>query len=518
MPILARSLSFSVLSGAAIAQIAVGPSVLDLQRAYHVGTYGAAVDAPSGAVQLVAQQGTIAFALGGGLTGALDTWEWDSAGGTFTPNDPLAGTYHVLPRGIVVLDLDPSNPGTDVVAPYIDPAGEVVHIARYDASPEGLSVLALAKSTGQSNASLNGTYRFYGQRMELNGASYQTTSERGTATFDGLGGVTFAGTELFVASSGAATTSSIGGSGPYSVAADGALLLAGEPGGISSNGELLLKVTGSLTSSEVGLTIAVRTGSSYDLRNLAGRYHLHGQSHELGTALGRPNSVTDIGVVTIAAASANTGTWSIAGQTAESNPLGQTLNPFVASGAAVLVSNGVVTLTSATGSFELAFAASGRFAAGRAVLANETSLFFLSRACDENFDYGSATAGSGGIEPELGMRTFPTLGNAGWRFAIVDGRGAAPAILSIGFGRAPAGIPFAGGLLWLDPARIVASPFVVLGGSAGTAGAGGVDVGLPIPSAVSYDGVKLFSQAFVLDPLAPAGVAMSRGFEVTFCR
>lgn len=514
-PVLAAIITAAGLGPVAVAQsLQIGPSVLDLQRSFHAGAYSVTIDVPTGAVSLLAQHGTLDMFANGSLGGGLDTWEWTGAGVTFTPNDPVSGRYFVAPDERIEFDFDPLNPGTDVFEAWIAPDGAALHMARYQLDTEAISVLALAKSTGQSVASLNGTYRLYGQRVELAAGGYETTAENGTAVFDGAGNATFTGTELFVPVSGAGTTSPASGAATYTVANDGALTLGNSVGGIDATGEVFFLMTASTTSSEVGMEIGVRVGSSLSLAALDGIYTYAAQTHELGAAVGLPRTATDVGRLTLTASTATLGGYDLTGQTFFGRASGLSAAPRTIAGAATFA-NGVMTLAGGP-PIELAFSASGRYAVGRAV-DNHSDLWFAMRGCAECNPYGIATAGSNGIEPELGMRTFPTLGNANWRFAITDGLSGAPAVLALGFVPAP-GIPFAGGLLWLDPTRIVASPFLVLGGPPGIPGGGSVDVPLPIPPQVQFLGPALLAQALVLDPAAPATIAMSRGFRVVISR
>ena len=101
----------------------MGASVLDLQASFHVGVYSAEIGVPGGAITPLAQHGTFNMASVGGLNGALDTWEWSTTGGVFTPNDPVSGTYHVAPDGIIEFDFHPGNPGNDVFELVIDSDG-----------------------------------------------------------------------------------------------------------------------------------------------------------------------------------------------------------------------------------------------------------------------------------------------------------------------------------------------------------------------------------------------------------
>ncbi len=514
---LASLLSVASWCAPAVAQSAhIGPSVLDLQRSYHLGIYSAAIEVPTGAITLRAHSGSLDLASSGAMSGALATWEWTAAGGAFTPIDTFAGGYFVRPDGRVELDFDLQNPGTDVFEAWIATDGSALHMARYELEDEAASVLALAKSSGHTNASLSGTYRVYGQHLELAGASYQTTAANGTVTFDGLGGATFMGTDLFVAANGVTTTSSVTGAGSYTVAPDGALMVAGDRGAIDATGDVFFVLTASATSSEVGMTIGVRVGASYNFAALDGVYTYHAQSHVLGTTPGLPRTETDVGRLVLSANTATTGGYQFTGKTFAGNMAGQSFGWRTVVGPCAHA-GGVVTLVGGP-PMELVFSANGKYAVGRA-LDNRSDLWFAMRGCAASTDYGIATPGAGGIEPELGMRTFPTLGNAGWRFAVIDGRGGAATIVAIGFGSGPpSGTPLAGGLLFVDPVQIVATPFVVLSGPTGVPGIGLADLPVAIPSQPGFAGVRLYAQALVLDAAAPGTVAMSRGFEAVLSR
>ena len=215
---------------------------------------------------------------------------------------------------------------------------------------------------------------------------------------------------------------------------------------------------------------------------------------------------------------ATTGSWTAQGTVIDGNRAGLVHGaiPFQAPTVATLGANGVVTLADPLGTLEMAFSANGRYWVGRIPDAT-TNLFFGTRQAAAAGVFGAATAGTGAVAPRLGMRGYPVLGNGNWRWAITAGRGGAASVLAIGFLRS-AGLPFAGGSLWLDPAGIVASAFLPLGGATGAAGAGDAELALPIPTDPSFVGVVFHGQAFVLDPAAAGGAAMSRGFTVVLDR
>ena len=489
-------------------------SVLDLDASYYFGSYAAEIDVPSGAVLLAMERGSVDFVAAGTFSGSLDFLEWTAGGGALV-SETFAGAYRVSPEGQLLLDYDPSNPGTDVDSFYVDAEADVFHHARYEAEPYANSIVAVRKSSGQSNASLSGTYRFQAEYLELTGAALASRSEWGAAVFDGAGSVTVSGTELSVSPSGVGTTGPVTGTVPYSVAGDGELLVDGRPGAISPDGEFLFFTIGDLTSSEVGLVGAVRQGAAYNHADLAGRYSLTAQAHYLGP-LPLPTCQTDFGEFFLTPTGATTGTWTESGVFVDSNRNG--VFPGLLNspgGATALASNGVLTMTDPNSNFEIAFSASGRYAVGRSVEPN-TNTMLLVRQCALSGGYGGATPGTGGVDPALGMKGFPTLGNAAWAWQISRGRGGAPAILAISLGPAP-GLPALGGLIHVDPTQLAALPLALLGGAPGQAGAGAASVPLPIPMDPSLADLAFFSQALVLDPAAPADFAMSPGFLSTIC-
>ncbi|MCR9247103.1 MAG: hypothetical protein NXI31_18885 [bacterium] len=495
----------------------VGPSVLDLQGDYHFGSYGPAIAVTTGAIQLAVEEGSLSFTAAQMFSGSLDTWELTASGVVFTPGVATSGDYRVAPTGVLELDHDPSMPGTEVFELFCSTAGDVLHAARYEPDPAAIGMVAVARSSGRSNASMNGTYYHVNHGLGIWNGQLEPFLEWGTAAFDGAGNVTISGIELEVFANGTVLTGSFTSVESYAVAADGALTLDGFPGGLSPDGELFFAVDGASSNQETEMTVGVLQGASYDHADLAGRFSFHRIATEIGTGPGQPFTVSEIGELVLTATSSTTGSWSMVGQEVRGNVSGQVANGLNLNGTTQLATGGLLTLSRPSASdIELVFSANGRYAVGR-VDDNSADLLLVVRSCPAE-PYGLATAGAGGVAPELGMRTFPTLGNANWRFALTGGLGGAPAILAIGFAPTAAGVPLLGGQLWVDPARIVANPFVVLGGTAGVAGAGGVDVPLPIPSDPSYAGVRFFGQALVLDAQAAGGVSMSGGLGVEFCR
>lgn len=488
-------------------------SVLQLQTSYHIGLYAGVISSPSGALKLRAGSGQLDLQPNGSVTGMLDLIEADTTGVTSLPASPLVATYVVQPNGEAVLDLDPSNPGVELLGAWTNADGSVLHSTRQEADPDALMLFGVAASTGHSNASLVGDYHFVAQRLEFVGGTWATVSEQGTATFDGLGGGTVTGTSQNATTAGT-TTGVVSGAFTYAVASDGAMTLNGSPGGLSADGELLFVVTAE-ASGEIGMVLAVRAGTSYDFNDLAARYSLTGQGYELGLATNLPRSTTQYGELMLSSTSSTSGAWSVSGVAVDATAFGQTQGALTGSGGATLTTDGAMTLNSPMGAIEFAFAAGGDFAVGR-VVQPDTNLLFAMRQCGVSGPFGSGTAGTGGVEPKIGMRTFPTIGNPGWNLRITEGIGGGIALMAVSFGSLP-GIPALGGLIWIDPTGAY-TPLLLLSGTTGAAGAGSGETPVTLPNVLPLVGVPLFAQALVLDPAAPAGFAMTSGFQATICR
>jgi hypothetical protein len=121
--------------------------------------------------------------------------------------------------------------------------------------------------------------------------------------------------------------------------------------------------------------------------------------------------------------------------------------------------------------------------------------------------YGQGLGGQGGYVPELHGSTCPGRPTT-LHLQLRVGLGAAPAVLLVG--AAPAQLPFAGGLVQVAP------PWrqfgLVLGGPAGVAGIGSLDLQCTLPATIVLP--PIFAQLLVLDAAAPFGCALSRGLEM----
>ncbi|MFK7741546.1 MAG: hypothetical protein AB8H80_14605 [Planctomycetota bacterium] len=493
------------------------PNVLPLAKSYHVGAYSGRTDATSSEQELAATIGELTFQPNGTFAGLIDNYETNLVTGTIANlADPVGGTYTVRGDGIAVLDVDPSNPGTDTAPFWITPSGNLIYTATGTSNSQAQTILAIETSTGLGNATLSGTYAFERQTIEFVGGVWNVQRSFGTVVFDGAGGANISQTTTLVTPTATTTSPAATGTETYSVASDGSVSIGGDQGAVTADGELLFAVlTGS--SGRVGMVIAIRIDTSNTLGDIAGRFGMISNGFDLDTSAFTPRSRTLSGSLDFTENSPSIGTWAADGVAVDSRPQGLQSNPITPNtGAATLLpSSGELTLAALDSGTAARVSASGRYLLG-STASTDSSQLFAARLCSVSNPIGTATAGTGGIEPLLGMRTFPTLGNASFAFAIENGLGGAFAALPIALAPAP-GIPALGGVLWIDPTAVGTVASALLSGTAGAAGVGSGLSPFAIPANPALAGFELFAQALVFDAAAPGNLAMSRGYRVTLC-
>ncbi|MCA8950128.1 MAG: beta-propeller fold lactonase family protein [Planctomycetes bacterium] len=124
-------------------------------------------------------------------------------------------------------------------------------------------------------------------------------------------------------------------------------------------------------------------------------------------------------------------------------------------------------------------------------------------------NYGTGTAGTGGITPRAWFRGSASPGSS---FAVELDRalGGSPAFVVIGL--APTSVVAAGVEVLVQP---VFSVFVGLtGGGAGVAGAGTAGFAIHVPNSSSFVGLPIHSQWLAVDPGGPQGISASDGLEL----
>lgn len=137
--------------------------------------------------------------------------------------------------------------------------------------------------------------------------------------------------------------------------------------------------------------------------------------------------------------------------------------------------------------------------------------------CPLPVSYGSGTAGTGGIEPQLDAQGGdPLFGNQSFAIAASDLRGGTAVLFGVS-GAETIASAF-GVSVWIDPVVAVLVP-AVASGVPGQAGGGQATLPLPIPSNPALVGSEHFVQAFTVDPNGPAGfLAASAGLRLTICQ
>jgi len=123
--------------------------------------------------------------------------------------------------------------------------------------------------------------------------------------------------------------------------------------------------------------------------------------------------------------------------------------------------------------------------------------------------YGSGLAGTAGFAPALSGSGCPEPGGA-FTLQLTGGLGGAAGAIFVGL--APASAPFKGGTFLVD--ALLLQLGLVIGGPAGTPGAGSLTLPAALPAQPALRGLELELQAALQDGSAPAGVALSNGLRV----
>ncbi|MCB9870881.1 MAG: hypothetical protein H6837_13575 [Planctomycetes bacterium] len=128
--------------------------------------------------------------------------------------------------------------------------------------------------------------------------------------------------------------------------------------------------------------------------------------------------------------------------------------------------------------------------------------------------YGAGTPGKGGFVPRAWIRGQPSVGSTTFKLALDQALGGATAGMFLGV--RPADLPFLDLRLLVDLSSGAFGPFVFgLGGTAGTAGAGSLELPVAIPGTTSLVGTTLYFQWLVADSAATSGLVGSNGLRVT---
>lgn len=144
-------------------------------------------------------------------------------------------------------------------------------------------------------------------------------------------------------------------------------------------------------------------------------------------------------------------------------------------------------------------------------VAGSTTLNGSLPACSFFSTSGSGTAGSGGFVPSIAATTTPRIGNPSYDVQLAGGIGGGTALVFAGFTRGSRG-----GVPIVEGAFASAAPRTLVGGR-GVPGAGSATVSFPIPADASLLGESVVAFAWVLDPGAPGGLALTANLTGTIC-
>ncbi len=498
------------------------PSVLDLDKTYHHGELITRVPLTSSGqpTEVRASRGTATLLPDHTFTYTSTLQRVFSTGATSLGPDNYAGEYQVTPRGRLNLDLDLANPRTDVFELNIDPQGTMMVGTRFDASDESRASIWLETSTGQSNAALNGSYRLIENLFTVDASGLTTISVDSTIVFDGAGNFTATGTEELIDPNGVSTTSAAGGSGTYSISADGTLTVGPEAiGAVSANGEVFFIATYEAGSTEVGLMIGVEESAVSDLAEIDDLFSLVAHEIESSTDPGSPYVFTLDGGSYFVASSTNSGLYSAFGEEFDHDRNSSPQGGNVIFHGTTALNAGTVQLFETDGAvteliLEPQFTPSRDFYIameqdGCAMLVFGTRRFHAAEL------YGPATPGTAGLDPEIGMREFPIAGTANFGLRIANARGGAPAAMVLALTELT--FPLFGGTILFNPASLLISPPVTLGGAVGAPGAGAGTLPLSLPANTTLVGTTFFCQGLIIDSGAPSGqsFAMTQGLTFT---
>ena len=452
--------------------------------------------------------GQILFAPDGTLSGITLRRDVCEDGTVGEVVEGIVGTHVQVGGGDLLLDVDPTMPGTETTTVRLSFDHERMLIGHANDTFPSVG-LVLRRPTGATPALLDGTYAYTRQVLAQVPGGTAAASGLGTLAFDGLGTFTLVGVRHIVTPTASAEVP-VSDAGPYALTSDGVLALGATPhlGFVSQDGEVLVWIE--RVGVQVALAVAVKREGSYSADEFFGPWDLAAMAVRPGTDPDEPKVQQITAQVDLDGAGA---AFSLVGEELEATPLGTSEAPNADSGTFVVQSDGGFLVQSNSGPQQSGALDVARSTALVAELLDpeRTELGLLLRRLVPAKGYGTATAGSGGIDPVLdtvGGLSF--LGNAAFGFEVSDALGQAPVLVALS--AAPTnGLPSLGGTLWVDPGQLTSTLLGLAMGPAGVPGAGTATVPSPIPSDPVLAGAALYAQAVVVDAGGPSGFAWSRG-------
>lgn len=131
---------------------------------------------------------------------------------------------------------------------------------------------------------------------------------------------------------------------------------------------------------------------------------------------------------------------------------------------------------------------------------------------DPVVSYGAGTPGTGSITPRLDVVGTPSLGSTSFAFDVTQAAGGVLGLLAIG-NRADS-LALGSLRVLVEPGPAMAVQLIAVGGAAGQAGAGSVQVPITVPAAPAFLGESFFCQALFADSGAAGGVSATQGLRI----
>jgi hypothetical protein len=435
---------------------------------------------------------------------------------TMNLSDSGAGTYQVTDESVILIDNNPTQPGTDVERYRVNKDGTVAFATRTAVSDESFMSIAVQKSSGRSNASLAGSYHLVAVHFQF-APALETSTDVASFTFDGAGSFTGSGQKHHVLNNGTSSTTPASFAGSYSIAPDGALQVGsggGPAGAISPDGSFFFLTEEDTGNSRVAMMVGIKIGAAYTMDQIAGRWAVIDHELALGTSPTNPECFTDDVSVEFTRSTASTGSYQGNETWVSNDPLGGSTGIDAFSGTVTVGTGGEFFLQdSLSPPPPMVFIVSedGEYVLAGPLEDGLSALIVGTLVSDESSSFGTATPGTGGLAPELGMSGFPWIGNSSFALRVASARAGAPCLYILAT-QPSTGFPFLGGSLWLDPLY-----FITTFGTA-TSAQGEANMPLPIPPAPYLAGSMFHGQAFILDAGAPQGIAMTQGYTVVLSR
>ncbi len=499
--------------------------VLPLAETYHFAGLELDFDDACGCSAvptIVASGGSLTLALDGSAGFSVTDEAICPGGSVQASSDTGSGTYAVRGDGVIAFDWNAASPGVDLTSAFLRANGSAFLVGRNSEEESDAAIaLAIALSSGQSNATLTGRYHLL-RMVNRNGvAGFSTSAWIGTATFDGVGAYTEAGTQHDLSLGGAPASSAATGSGSYAVAADGVVTAGAARGVVSADGELFF--WSSRAGPDYEFTVGLRQAGGRTTGQLNGTWGIA----QLDAAIAATRTPAEMETAWGSYRFGNTGggTASLFGDVLDVGSLPQIGGCPFTSGSqyqfqSSVAINGVGQLSASPGATPFgAVSADGSVLFTLTVPGDAIGIALGLSRCSWPGTIGAGTAGTGAAIPSLfTVGGFPFLGNAAFGYVAAGGRGGGAAALVLSTAALSSGLPLLGGTLWIDPTRLVASFPQLLSGPPGVGGIGAAGWSLPLPVARNGTALTLASQVIVLDPAAPGGVAMSPAVVAQPCR